>query len=399
MNKLIIFTKLFPYGKTEAFLESEIEVLSKHFNKIVVCPAYTDKFLRKLPGNVIIDSTYTIDKKKRVKSSIKSLITGKYFVYVLDHMRNLKSINDITNLLRYSSYEIYYEDVYKKSNFNFNDCVVYSYWFSYIVNSFVKLRSKYNLKCKIVTRAHRWDIYEEKSSIFPYRQQIIDGLDAIYSISEDGKEYLENRYGNNSKIFVSRLGIFDQGLINQPSKTREIHFISVSQITARKRVVLIYDALNAYAEENNSLKIKWTHFGTGDLLSTLEGKIRNNSNSNFEIVLKGYVLNSDIYKFYQSENIDFFINVSESEGVPVSIMEAQSFGIPVIATNVGGTSEIVNNEVGELLSANPGVKDICKAIDRLYHNQIDREVIKLKWQEKSDAQKNYNKFAELLFSL
>ena len=130
MNKLIIFTKLFPYGKTEAFLESEIEVLSKHFNKIVVCPAYTDKFLRKLPGNVIIDSTYTIDKKKRVKSFIKSLITGKYFVYVLDHMRNLKSINDITNLLRYSSYEIYYEDVYKKSNFNFNDCVVYSYWFS-----------------------------------------------------------------------------------------------------------------------------------------------------------------------------------------------------------------------------------------------------------------------------
>lgn len=44
-----------------------------------------------------------------------------------------------------------------------------------------------------------------------------------------------------------------------------------------------------------------------------------------------------------------FINVSSSEGLPVSIMEACSFGIPIIATNVGGTAEIVQAGVNGIL--------------------------------------------------
>ena len=47
-----------------------------------------------------------------------------------------------------------------------------------------------------------------------------------------------------------------------------------------------------------------------------------------------------------------FINLSSSEGIPVSIMEAQSFGIPVIATNVGGSGEIVVSETGVLVDEN-----------------------------------------------
>jgi glycosyltransferase involved in cell wall biosynthesis len=48
-------------------------------------------------------------------------------------------------------------------------------------------------------------------------------------------------------------------------------------------------------------------------------------------------------------SVDLFLNVSTTEGVPVSIMEAFSAGIPVYATNVGGTSEIVNSGNGKLM--------------------------------------------------
>ncbi|MFR4320263.1 MAG: glycosyltransferase [Blautia massiliensis (ex Durand et al. 2017)] len=45
------------------------------------------------------------------------------------------------------------------------------------------------------------------------------------------------------------------------------------------------------------------------------------------------------------------MNVSSSEGIPVSIMEATSFGIPGIATDAGGTKEIIRDkENGVLLS-------------------------------------------------
>jgi len=46
---------------------------------------------------------------------------------------------------------------------------------------------------------------------------------------------------------------------------------------------------------------------------------------------------NDVLNYYASNPVDVFINTSSSEGLPVSIMEAMSFGIPVIATNVGGT--------------------------------------------------------------
>ena len=48
-------------------------------------------------------------------------------------------------------------------------------------------------------------------------------------------------------------------------------------------------------------------------------------------------------------DFDLFVNMSLSEGIPVSIMEAISFGIPIIATNVGGNAEIVNDETGVLI--------------------------------------------------
>jgi glycosyltransferase involved in cell wall biosynthesis len=54
--------------------------------------------------------------------------------------------------------------------------------------------------------------------------------------------------------------------------------------------------------------------------------------------------------------------VSLSEGVPVSIMEAFSAGIPVYATNVGGTSEIVDNSNGKLLDVNISPEQLAEEI-------------------------------------
>lgn len=49
-----------------------------------------------------------------------------------------------------------------------------------------------------------------------------------------------------------------------------------------------------------------------------------------------YLNNEEVYTFYRNNRVDVFLNVSESEGVPVSIMEAMSCHIPTIAPDVGG---------------------------------------------------------------
>jgi glycosyltransferase involved in cell wall biosynthesis len=86
-------------------------------------------------------------------------------------------------------------------------------------------------------------------------------------------------------------------------------------------------------------------------------------------------------------------------------METFSFGIPAIATNVGGTHEIViDNYNGILLKANPTIEEIKFAILKI-KNLNDAEYQKLKlnaWNtmnEKFDAEKNYKAFYKSLLNL
>ena len=399
MKSLFIFTKLYPYGKAEAFLESEIIQLSKVFKKIVVFPAFKNEYLRTFPDNVSVDNSFIINKKQRIICMLIAFINGVFFRTIWDHVSKIKSIRDIKNIVRYATYEVYYVKAYKKANLDFSNGIVYSYWFGHFVNSLQRVKSKLNINCDIITRAHRWDIYEEDHGVFPYRQKSIDLLKVLYSISTDGKTYLEDRYGNKNKIKVARLGVYDKFEISKKSSKDKLSVISVSQVTHRKRIFLLLESLIAYASKNTGITVEWVHFGTGIEMDHLIAQVKELDIANLKIDLRGYVLNTEIYTFYKTNAIDTFVNLSESEGVPVSIMEAQSFGIPVIATNVGGTGEIVNNNVGVLLNDSPTVAQVCEALDIVVKKEFNREQIKQSWNKKSNAEINYTEFTQELINL
>ena len=97
-----------------------------------------------------------------------------------------------------------------------------------------------------------------------------------------------------------------------------------------------------------------------------------------------------------------FLNVSSSEGVPVSIIEAMSFGIPCIATNVGGTGEIVVDHYnGILLEENFDVETLARHIKEfasMSNNayQIYRLHARQSYMVGYNADKNYRSFMNLL---
>ena len=68
----------------------------------------------------------------------------------------------------------------------------------------------------------------------------------------------------------------------------------------------------------------------------------------------------------RSGNHDVFINLSRSEGAPVSLMEAQCVGMPVVATGVGGTPEVAPAQFNELVSPDDGISTLAQAILRAY---------------------------------
>ena len=87
------------------------------------------------------------------------------------------------------------------------------------------------------------------------------------------------------------------------------------------------------------------------------------------LILPGVVPNNEISNIYKKYKPDFFINLSSTEGVPVSIMEA-FFGMPVIATNVGGTSEIINDSVGAIINSDIDFDVTINQIDRVIKSRL-----------------------------
>jgi len=149
--------------------------------------------------------------------------------------------------------------------------------------------------------------------------------------------------------------------------------------------------------EIKNQKITWVHFGDGPKLAEVKALALEILSSNITFEFKGRVTNKEVLTWYTENNPSLFINVSTTEGIPVSIMEAMSFGIPVIATDVGGCSEIVNNENGMLLPKNPEISLISNIILKFLNLsdetkiKLNRDVI-ISWSNNFESEKNYPAF-------
>ena len=177
--------------------------------------------------------------------------------------------------------------------------------------------------------------------------------------------------------------------------------VSCSNVVPVKRLDLIIDALKYVTEVN----VRWTHFGDGVMLDEVK-KLAEQLPENVVTDFRGNIKNDELMRIYEKESFDLFVNVSSSEGIPVSIMEAMSFGIPCIATDVGGSGEIVIDRYnGILLKDDFRIQDFIQALDwylKMDSNTILelRKNVYLSWERKYNAETNYTEFVEeLLYRL
>lgn len=278
---------------------------------------------------------------------------------------------------------------------------MYSYWLSrgaYSISNY-NINRDYKIK-KIISRAHGYDLYEERNPTryLPFRNFISSNLDEIHFISEHGLDYFKNKYkfsNVNLKEHISRLGTFNPNELRKKIYDKnKICVASCSSIIDVKRLDLIIDIL-----ANLNLNLKWIHIGDGKLYNEMKKKAEEKlKNKEYEFL--GYVENKEILSTFINYDVDFFINMSDSEGVPVSIMEAISLGIPVIARDVGGISELVDENTGLLIKNVNNIAQVSneisteiekRIIDVDYYRIKHKECIN-KWKEKFDAEVNYENF-------
>ena len=186
-------------------------------------------------------------------------------------------------------------------------------------------------------------------------------------------------------------------------KKKYLKIVTCSNMVEVKRIDRIINTL----AEIDEYKIEWDHYGDGELFDELSLLAKNvlGDKNNITFNFFGRIDNKDILVKYIEEQYDLFINVSESEGLPVSIMEAMSCGIPAIATNVGGTSEIIEEgKNGFLLDEKFVVDELKKYISFYFY--LDEEMkIEFRmnayqaWNNNFNAEKNYKKFFDNLLNI
>ncbi len=401
---VFLFANFFPYKKAEPFLVNEFEFTKKHATSVSVCTLYgkqEDKIIENSASIILLPPVLDSPGNK-----MQLFLRGTFNLAPFGfHFKELFSkalffspkkfywfyISTLITRLALSSKT--FKEALQKIESSAQP-VLYFYWGDNLAWTIPYLKKKIkNKNLKIVLRLHGSDLYEHvKNDYAPLRKQLFSDVDIIATVSENGKNYLAEKYPEfKNKLLVSRLGVNDNGLNKETRSSKELNIISVSNVVPVKRVKLIFEAL-----QQNNLNIIWHHFGDGPLLQELK-ELTTNARNELKIILHGYVSNKDLMNFYKENHIDLLINASYSEGLPVSIMEALSFGIPVIATNVGGTSELADKHVGALIERDFKTKELSESIVQFFKlgdNEIEirRKNARLRYTTVANAEKNYEAF-------
>lgn len=347
------------------------------------------------------------------KPNIKRIFTKSFFLwiiqkYVRDEIKkafsiSIKGIKKLGYIIFYGiSYmgcKKYIDEEIEKSN---GIVDIYAYWLSR--PAFIASIYKNNAKVRSVfARAHGYDLYLERNSMnyLPFRKLIDSCLDTIYFISQNGKVYYESRYLQEgielkAKRKISRLGVYEAEKKNPEQNPKRWIIASCSSMISIKRLDLIVDVIAELKEQN----VKWIHFGDGELKEKVQERCDEKlEKENYS--LYGFVDNKRLLEIYYKEGINLFINLSDSEGIPVSIMEAMAFRIPVIARDVGGMSEIVNNKNGLLLKSfqkEEMAKEIKNFLNELENNRDKYQEMcngaYTTWENMYNANDNYTQFFE-----
>lgn len=412
--KMFLFTNNYPFDKGEEFLENEIPILSKKFD-ITIVPTSKGKtnIIRELPLSVVLDSSFCdLFLKVSMKLCRVLWIFPEFFLFVKELIKapkKLLSIKRIASWLSLASLQVYwfkknYQDLIKDSQVSI---ILYSYWMNAFALGAGLIKEKYLKNAYAISRAHRYDLYEDRPDnpiqYIPFRNDILEKIDRIYCVSKHGQDYLQNKYPNfSNKIYLSRLGIMKSNSEIEINDNRNyFRIVTCSSIIPIKRVKLIVEVISYIGKYLENKIIYWEHFGDGPLRNDIERNAQELFNKNIVYKIWGHVSNKEVLNYYKSNVVDVFLNLSLSEGLPVSIMEALSFGIPVVATNVGGVSDLVDESVGLLIPVNmlPAniAKNICLILNENYENQVSRrKKAKERWEEKSNAIVNYSSFAQEL---
>jgi len=221
---------------------------------------------------------------------------------------------------------------------------------------------------------------------------IIRNMGCLVTVSNIGRhEFKEIGYPESKIIYIPNgVLIPTQGKKNT-IQVRQV--MTTTRLSIEKGIDFLLKAWAIVVREKKGLKL--TVLGDGPLFYEMQ-ELSRSLRIDKDVEFPGMVSNVEEYL----GKTDLFILPSRTEGMSNALLEAMSYGIPCIATNVGGNGELLGDEEKEIplegyliakngILVNPDdVKGLAEAILYLIRNQKTREELGKK--ARKFIQENYS---------
>ena len=351
-KELWLFTQEFPYGAGETFLENELPVLVEGFSRIRLFPMFSGGTPRPLPPGVMVEDVFNRMEAFRPITAWRLLLNLPKAWKVYRSGRTsapskavfLKHRKEYFSQLRQAMERERLFHKRKGASYDAASVVLYSFWTAdwATVLGFWKLRDS---SVKFVSRMMGFDLFDHRAVEGWHRFQAfhVRMVEHVYVNGNAGLRHIQKRFPQlKDRFSLSYLATSDHGTVAwEPASALRI--VSCSNLVELKRVHLIAEALH-----HVNGPVQWDHFGDGPELGRIMDVVKTLPPT-AQVNLHGRIPNAEVISWYKRHPVDVFVHASRTEGLPVAIQEAASFGIPLVAADAGGVAEVVTPESGILL--------------------------------------------------
>lgn len=187
--------------------------------------------------------------------------------------------------------------------------------------------------------------------------------------------------GFNQKKLVSLCNFIDITKCQRQHFEKGDYYCFIGRLSHEKGVKTLIDAAN-------KLPYKLKIIGGGLLLEELKGI----ANSNIEFV--GFKQWNEIKELVGKAR--FSVIPSEwYENNPLSVIEAQCLGTPVLGADIGGIPELIENEITGMTFESKNTADLVQKIEAMWKHSFNYAQIAQQSQMKYNAENYYNQILEI----
>lgn len=199
-----------------------------------------------------------------------------------------------------------------------------------------------------------------------------NNADRLIAVSDSLRQKIREHFGKDSIVVHNMVGeLFVNYPIIEKLNPTKIIFISVGSLLPVKGYDILIEAFSSISEELQNWELRI--IGEGKEHARLQ-KMIDNSRLSGKIFLLGRKNRKEIVRYLSESSI--YISSSRSENFSVSVLEALSVGLPVVATICGGIRESINEQNGLLVPVEDS-NAMAKALKTMVQdiNKYNRKLI------------------------